>query len=312
VGKPLENFAFATNSTIDFLAIDCLLDNLIEAATICGQVQDNAMWADMKTKIPPFNIGETGAIREYTNSAFIDRAANFGTSHVYGLWPLKNISFNNKVVLYQPSVAVGATAQKQQISLRQASFNALMQRLAASWREQDSRSIMTAGLQAAHAGLGNESAEAVRQILLRALTSVVSNSGLVQTIDWRGSGFTKNGDAQFDMIGNVGLMNLLTECVVQSNSKTLRILPCVFDALSTGKIESVVTDFAAVVSVDWDLRGKGKCIVKIVPRVTCKVNIEVNRAFRKSRDKSHIFSNAINGLESFQLVANRPVTLEFI
>jgi hypothetical protein len=307
----LENFALSINSTIDFLAIGALLDNLIEAAAICGQTQDVAMWLDMKTKMPQFSVGDTGCLREYTNSAFTDRNNNLGSMHGYGLWPLKNLSFKNQTVMYQPAVAVGATGQKQPIDLRKASFNAIMARLSASWKEQDARSILTCVNQVAHSGIPNEAGEAAKSMFLRILSSVISQSGLCQSCDWRGSGFTKNAESDFDMVGNVGLMNAITECVVQSNSKTLRILPCVFDAIGAGRITDVATDFAAAVSIDWDLK-KGKCVVKIVPRVTGKINIEVNKTFRKIKSKDFAFAPDINGIKDFPLVANRAVTIEFM
>jgi len=310
MGKPLVNFAFATNATIDFLAIGCLLDNLIDAAKICGAAENIPTWQDMKTKFPAFGVTPAGHIREYTNSPFIDKLNNVGSMHAYGLWPIKTFSFGDKVVTYQPPVAVGAVAREVQIGLRAASFNAMVARLELSGARQDARSTAICALQASHAGLGTTSANATRGILLKLLSSVFSDSGLCMDTDWRGSGFTKNGTGEFDVVGNVAFTNAITECVIQSNKDTLRILPSVFEGLNAGKITDVCTDFAARVSIEWDIK-KGKCIVKIVPKVDCKINIEVNREFRKVKSKDYKMNGDINGLAGFALVANKAVTVEF-
>lgn len=303
MGKPLENFAFATNSTIDFLAIECLIDSLIAASTVCGNRDDIAMLQDMKTKIPPYTVGSNGALREYTQSAFIDRANNHGTMQAYGLWPLKNLSFSNKTVTYQPAVAVGAQSREQVISLRDASANAVLVRLNASWGLQDARSIAIAALQMAHAGQGG--AAAVRDILLRLVVSCFSQSGLSCATDWRGSGFTKNGAGEFDVCGNVGFMNAITECIVQSNANTLRILPCTFDVLQSGRLCDVMTDFSASVTIEWDLK-KGKLVVKILPKVSCVIAIELPRGFKKVKSKEAV------DLTKVKLTAGRAVALEIV
>ena len=310
-GRPLENFAFVVNSTIDFLAIGNLLDNLIECAAACGAAQDVPMWMDMKTKMPKFAVSNAGGLREYVNSAFIDGAVNCGTMHAYGLWPLKSLSFKDEQVKYQPPVAVGAAAREQIIGLRQASFNAIMSRLDVSGSRQDARSLAVCALQLAHSRLGKASSDAVRETLLKLLVSCFTQSGLCLTTDFRGSGFTKEGAGEVDVCGNIGFTNAITECIVQSNQNTLRVLPCVFDAISSGKLTDVVTDFAARVSIEWDVK-KGKCIVKIVPKVSCKINIEVNKAFRKIKSKDLKMQSDINGLKDFPLTANRTATIEFM
>jgi hypothetical protein len=308
-GRPLENFGFAINSAIDFLAIDALLKNLIDAATVCGVSDGIAAWRDMRTKIPTFAVNDAGAIREYTNSAFIDRAQNLGTMHAYGLWPLKNISFNDKQVPYKPAVT-GAAERNATIGLRKASFNALSARLSASWGFQDARSVLTCALQAAHSGV-EEAPEFTREVLMRFLSSSLSVSGLAQNFDWRGSGYTHNSQSTFDSVSNIGFTNAITECIVQSDANNLRILPNIFGEIQSGKISDIVTDFAALVSVEWDIK-KGKCIVKITPKLNCTINIEVAKDFRRIKSKDIKMDSSINGIKDFKLSANRSVTLEFV
>ena len=306
-GKPLENFGFAVNSTIDFLAVDHLLDNLIDIAGICGGLEDVSMWQDMKTKLPPYTVNDAGCLREYTNSAFIDGQVNCGTMHAYGLWPLKSISFLDKEVIYKPAVAVGAASREQMIGLRRASFNAMSSRLELSGIKQDARSLTVGALQAAHAGLGDLSVNKTYEILLKLLMSCFTPSGLCMDADWRGSGFTKNG-GEFDVVGNIGFTNTVTECLMQSNSNTLRILPNVFDSLAAGEVSGLLTDFALKVSISWDI-GKRRCTVKILPKINCKINVEISKYFRKV--KGYQFDTEINGIKDVSLFAGRGLVLEF-
>ena len=97
---------------------------------------------------------------------------------------------------------------------------------------------------------------------------------------------------------------------MQSNNQVLRILPSIFNGLGAGKIVDVATDFAARVSIDWDTR-KGKCIVKIMPKISCKIDIEVCDTFRKVKGSGLTFDKDINGIKALSLVAGRAVTIEF-
>jgi hypothetical protein len=202
-------------------------------------------------------------------------------------------------------------ARETQIGLRAASFNALAARLEVSGARQDARSTVICALQAAHAGMGATSASAVRGILLKTLSSVFTGSGLCLDTDWRGSGFTRNGVGVFDVAGNVGFATAITECILQCDKQTLRILPSVFEGLSAGKIQDIITDFAARVSIEWDLK-KGKCVVKIVPKIDTRINIEICPEFRKVKNKEYKFSGEINGIKDLILSANRAVAIEFV
>lgn len=308
-GKPLKNFGFATNCTIDFLAIGTLLDNLIEAATTLNTDVEIPMWRDMKTKIPVFGATDLGCLREYTNSPFSEKAENAGTMHTYGLWPLKNISFNDETIPYKPLVAIGSAAQNSVIGLRKASYNAINMRLNKAGALQSARTMAIFATQLSHSG-EIESAKAVKNLLMKLLVSCFTTSGLCLSNDWRGSGFTNSNVASLDICGNLGLATAITECIVQSNSSKLRILPCVFDEMSSGKIVDVVTDFAARVSVDWDIK-KGKCVVKIVPKTNCVIDIQVVDAFKRVRGKELKMDTAINGISGLNLVAGRPTLIEF-
>ncbi|MCL2569917.1 MAG: glycoside hydrolase N-terminal domain-containing protein [Firmicutes bacterium] len=300
-GKKLEDFGFAVNSTIDFLAIGTLLDNLIHASTALSAGSDIPIWQEMKRKIPQFNVNESGAIKEYTNSAFIDGVMNCGNMHCYGLYPLKTFSFNDIFVSYKP--AVSSAVVNPTISLKEASANASVNRLNVAGSVQNSRAIAMSAVQLAHAGRD------IKELLLKLVSSSFVDSGLCLTNDWRGSGITKNKQPSLDICGNLGFGTAITECIMQSNYNTLRILPVMFDEIMAGKVENISTDFAALASIDWDVR-KGRLLVRILPKLNCKIDICFPKQFKKIRTKG-IELDSDNFTRGVSLIAGKMMVIEF-
>jgi len=299
-GKKLENFHFATNATVDFLAVDTLLDNLIHADNVLG-TGEGQVWVEMKKKIPPMQVGGEGAIKEYTNSPFIDKVANEGLMHTYGLWPCKNFSFDDKVVSYKPMVAIGGASE---ISLKTASGNAVLERLGKAGSHQSAVTLALGAAQLAHTGDANN----VHGVLIRLVSSCFANSGLGLSNDFRGSGFTKNHAPSLDLCGNMGFATAVTECLFQSDKNNLLVLPCVFDGLESGSIKGIATDFCATIDMDWDLT-KGRLVLKITPKLNCEISIYLNEKFKKlkSKDLAMDKENCIRGVK---LVAGKVVTIE--
>jgi len=299
-GKPLANFKFATNSTIDFLALENLLDNLIGGAKALGATDEVPVWEDMKTKIPPFGVNDAGCLKEYTNSAFIDGVNNVGCLHNYGLYPLKNFSFVDQVVQYRAAVSGAAPSV---ISLKKASANSILARLSKAGKLANAGVLAMYSVQLAHAG----EAAAVRNVLLRLVVSSFTPSGSALTNDWRGSGWTKGGAPELDIGVNLGFATAITECIVQSGPKALKVLPAVFAEISSGRILDVATDFAARVSVDWDMK-RGKCQVKIMPKVNCKIDVIVPFELKGFKGKN--FNLETKTIEGVELLAGKLTVLD--
>lgn len=302
-GKPMTDFKFATNSTIDFLALDNLLDNMIEAASILGASDEIAVLKDMKTKIPVYNVGDTGCIKEYVNSAFIDGVVNVGCLHNYGLFPLKNFSFTDASVQYRAAVS---GALHSTITLKKASANSILARLSKAGKLQNAGILAMYAAQLAHAG----EAAAVRNLLLRLVASAFTPSGTALTNDWRGSGWTKQGDPELDIGVNLGFATAILECIMQSNSNTLKILPSVFPEISAGSITDAATDFAARVSVEWDMQ-RSKCQIKLVPKTNCTIDILMPREFKVIKSKGFDFNPETGVVKKVQLTAGKTLSLEF-
>jgi len=299
-GKPLTNFKFAINSTVDFLAIDNLLDNLIHGAKVLGDTDEIALWEDMKTKIPPYGVNDAGCIKEY-NSAFIDGGQVVGCLHNYGLYPLKNFSFSEKALQYRAAVSGAAPVA---ITLKKASANAILARLTKAGKLQNAGVLAMYAAQLAHAG----EAAAVRNLMLRLVGSSLTPSGVGVTNDWRGSGWTRQGAPDLDIGVNIGLATAITECIVQSCPNALKVLPAVFSELGTGRISDVATDFAARVSMEWDL-ARGKCQVKIMPKRDCQIDVFLPPELRGT--KNRLVSSDKTVIAGLTLAAGKLMVLDF-
>ena len=302
-GKPLTNFKFTTNATIDFLALDNLLDNLVHGAKILNSTDEIAVWQDMKTKIPVCSVSEIGCLKEYVNSAFIDGVFNAGCLHNYGLFPLKNFSFSDVSVQYRAAVSGAAPSA---IPLKKASANAITARLSKAARILNGGILAMYAAQFAHAG----EAAAVRGVLLRLVGSCFAPSGTGLTNDWRGSGWTRPGAPDIDIGVNLGFATAITECIVQSNTRTLKILPAVFPEIAVGRVSDIATDFAARVSVEWDM-NRGRCQIKIMPKMNCVIDIVMPREISRLKTKELTFDREAGMIRNLELVAGKVIVLDF-
>jgi alpha-L-fucosidase 2 len=302
-GRPLENFRLAVNSTIDFFAIKTLLHNLIDSAKILGTANsDIAVWEDMLSRFPQYSVAGNGALKEYTNSVFVDKTENAGVLHGFGLFPLKSFVSHDYSVTYRPNVVQGATPTAE-IMVSTASANAIKNRILRASNYQSTANLALAAAQLANCGDSN----AVYNLLLQMVAGSVTPSGLFLSNDWRGSGLTANGRANLDIASLIGFATAITECIVGSSNNTLRILPVLFDAIAIGEIKNIATDFGATVSVSWDA-VRGKCNLKIMPKKDAVIDIAFNEAFKKC--KGRIWDKKLNGIRNVELTAGKSVSID--
>lgn len=304
-GRPLVDFALSSSSTIDFLALQTLLNNLVNAAKLLNTAKDDvAVWQDMLTKIPTLTVNGDGCLKEYTNSVFVDKVENAGVMHGYGLYPLKNFMVNNPQIVYRPSVIQGANPDAE-IAASIASANAVKTRVRNAASYQPTRNLAMAACQLAYAGDVTE----VKNLLVKIVNSSATPSGLFLSNDWRGSGMTNNDKPNLDIAVSMGVGTAITDCVLQSSETVLKVLPILIDPLMIGSIKNLATDFAAKISMNWDAT-KGKISLKILPSKNVTINLIFNDAFRKLRNKDLTWNKSINGIENLKLTAGKVFSIE--
>lgn len=304
-GRPLNNFALASSSTIDFLALQMLLNHLITAAKVLNTAKDDiAVWQDMLTKIPTFTVNSDGCLKEYTNSVFVDKIENAGVMHGYGLYPLKNFMVNNPLITYRPAVIQGANPEAE-ILATVASANAVKTRVRNAAAYQPTRNLVMAACQLAYAGDVTE----VKNLLVKIVNSSATPSGLFLSNDWRGSGMTNNDKPNLDIAVSMGIGTAVTDCIVQSSENILKVLPILIDPLMSGSVKNLATDFAGKVSLNWDAR-KGKISLKIVPNKNATITILFNHVFHKVHTKELVWNKELNGVENVKLIAGKVYSIE--
>ncbi len=304
-GRPLVNFAVASSSTIDFLALQTLLNNLINAATLLKTAKDDiAVWQDMLTKIPNLNVNSDGCLKEYTNSVFVDKIENAGVMHGYGLYPLKNFMMNDPKILYRPAVIQGANPEVE-IAASEASVNAVKARVRNAASYQPTRNLVMAACQLAYGADVTE----VKNLLVKIINSSATPSGLFLSNDWRGSGMTTNDKPNLDVAVSLGVGTAISDCIMQSSLSTLRILPILIEPLMVGSIKNLATDFAAKVTMSWDA-NKGKVSLKILPSKNTKIKIIFNQVFHKLKNKEIPWNKTLNGIEEVELVAGKVWSID--
>ena len=304
-GRPLTNFAMSSSSTIDFLALQTLLNNLISAAKILNTAKDDlAVWQDMLTKIPTLNVNSDGCLKEYTNSVFVDKVENAGVMHGYGLYPLKNFINEDPQITYRPAVIQGATPETE-IAATVASANAVKARVRNAASYQPTRNLVMAACQLAYAGDVTE----VKNLLVKIMNSSATPSGLFMSNDWRGSGMTTNDKPNLDLAVSLGIGTAITDCLLQSSASTLKVLPILIDPLMTGSVKNLATDFAAKVSMNWDA-NKGKISLKILPSKNVTIKLVFNSVFRKLHSKELVWNKNLNGIEEVKLTAGKVWSID--
>lgn len=304
-GRPLVDFAMASSSTIDFLALRTLLENLISAATKLKTAKDDIdVWRDMLGKIPQLTVNGNGCLKEYTNSVFIDKVENAGVMHGYGLYPLKHFIRHDPQILYRPNVVQGANPEVE-ISASLATANAIKTRINAASSCQSTANLVMAANQLTYV----DDITAVYNLLVKIVSSSATPSGLFLSNDWRGSGMTTNDKPNLDIAVSLGFGSVITNCLVQSTPNVLKVLPVLIEPLTVGSVKNLVTDFAAKVSCNWDA-NKGKLSLKILPSQNAKIDLIFNHAFRKLRNKDLTWDKNLNGIAGVQLVAGKVLSID--
>ena len=304
-GRPLVNFALASSSTIDFLALQTLLNNLINAATLLKTAKDDvAVWQDMLTKIPMFTVNGDGCLKEYTNSVFVDKIENAGVMHGYGLYPLKNFMANDAMITYRPSVIQGANPEAE-ILASAASVNAVKARVRNAAYYQPTRNLAMAACQLAYGADVTE----VKNLLVKIINSSATPSGLFLSNDWRGSGMTTNDKPNLDVAVSLGVGTAISDCVLQSSANILKVLPILIEPLMVGSVKNLATDFAAKVTMSWDA-NKGKISLKILPSKNAQIKLIFNEVFHKVKNKDFAWNKELNGIEEVDLVAGKVFSID--
>ena len=100
--KGAKEISCSINATMDFALLKELLTNLVSI------VEQNkldepklSIWKEMLRKIPPYQVNEDGAIKEWMHEDFLDNYMQRHLSHIYPLFPGREINSDNNKELFK-------------------------------------------------------------------------------------------------------------------------------------------------------------------------------------------------------------------
>lgn len=226
------------NSTMDFALAKEVLTNLIEGAKVTGQYQEDVKkWKSMLAKIPPYQINEDGAIREWMHPFYDDNYHHRHQSHLYPVFPGFEITADSDPKLYK------------------AFLTAIRKRLDIGLSSQTGWSL--AHMSNVYARLG-EGEDALRCLSLLSRYMVMNNFFTTHN-DWRGA--DKRNFAPYQIDANFGWTAAVQEMLLFSVPGTISVIPALPEDWTTGSVSGLLARGAVEVSIDWNQKEKSATVM---------------------------------------------------
>ncbi|TMV44731.1 glycoside hydrolase family 95 protein [Paenibacillus mesophilus] len=230
--KPLAHPMPCTiNATLDFAIAKELLTNLIEGSREAGVYgEELGGWEAMLRRIPPYEINDDGAVKEWMHPHFEDNYRHRHISHSYPLFPGKEITRQSDSVLFE---AFGTAIGK---------------RLVIGIGDQTAWSL--AHLANLYARM-EEGDRALECLELLARSCLLGNLYTVHN-DWRSMGVTlPDRKAPVQLDGNMGWVSAVQEMLLYVSPKLVKLLPALPAAWSNGAVRGL-RFCAGSISLEWD------------------------------------------------------------
>jgi len=220
------------DATMEIAIVREVVRHAITAAKAAGETVPDA-WPKLLATLPPYRINADGELAEWIHPQHRDEHQHRHLSHIYPLFPGDEFGPGETVLR---AAAARAVASRASLGLRSQT----------SWSWVHLANI--------HARLGN--GMEVQRCLERVLRTCVQNNLMTVSDDWRGQGLTlgggerERGTLQLDALYGAG--NAMQECLIQSESDYLCLLPALPPAWTRGQAQGLGTRCAVVVDLDWD------------------------------------------------------------
>ncbi|MDF2657897.1 MAG: alpha-L-fucosidase [Paenibacillus sp.] len=221
----------AINALLDFAIAKELLTNLIEGSRAAGVYEsDIARWADLLSRIPPYEVNGDGAVKEWQHPDFEDRYQHRHISHMYPVFPAHEVTRENDPELFRAFV------------------QAVEKRLVIGIGDQTAWSF--AHLANLYARM-EDGERALECLALLARSCLLTNFYTVHN-DWRHMGVTLHyRRAPVQMDANMGWVSAVQEMLLGVSPDTVRLLPARPQAWVKGEVKRLRFCTGAV-SFSWD------------------------------------------------------------
>ncbi|MDF7798190.1 glycoside hydrolase N-terminal domain-containing protein [Pontiellaceae bacterium B1224] len=224
------------NSTMDFALAKEVLTNLIEGAKITGTYQqDVPKWQAMLAKIPPYQINEDGAVREWMHPFYDDNYAHRHQSHIYPVFPGFEVTPDSDPELFEAFLV------------------AIRKRLDIGISSQSGWSL--AHMANVYARMG-EGDSALRCLSLLSRACVMNNFFTTHN-DWRFSGIGgKFEPAPYQIDANFGWTAAVQEMLLFSVPGTISVIPALPEKWVEGSVTGLLARGGVEVSIAWNQSKK--------------------------------------------------------
>lgn len=237
IGKPEFPYPEVTrNATMDFAVAKEVLTNLLEGAKQTGMYQDEwDGWEQLLSRIPPYQVNEDGAVREWMDPQFDDNYRHRHQSHLYPVFPGHEVTARENPELFQAFV----TAVKKRLSIGISS--------------QTSWSFAHMACVYARMGEGDLALECLDNL---SRVCVMNNFFTVHN-DWRSMGVGLDMPrAPFQIDANMGFTAAVNDMLLLCEKDSLRILPALPAQWQSGSVTGLGAAGGLTVDIRWDMTQK--------------------------------------------------------
>jgi len=243
------------NCAIDIAACRDNINMLLEVMKNVTPDADTSEWQELLNNLPPYLYDETGALKEWSTTAFEENNEHRHLSHLYCVWPLFETQNDEEL----KKACVQAIANRE--SENEAS-HALVHRSLISARLKD------------------------RDELTASLTDLMSSKIYYNSLM---TNHHMNARSAYCTDFAIGYLGIINESLVYSNKGEIEVLPALpTSGFDTGTITGIKARTQATVEkLEWDIE-KGTATVKI----KSDINQEIKVSCGLSDDEQTVAFNA--------------------
>jgi len=229
------------NATMDFALAKEVLKHLIDGSELIGVYADEIpKWKQMATHIPPYEVNEDGAIKEWMHEFFKDNYHHRHQSHIYPVFPGREVNHDSDPELFQAFVT--AIDKRHIIGLGEQT----------GWSLVHMSNVYSRLLD------GDQALECL-DLLTR---SCLKNNLYTTHNDWRGMGIGVEMEwAPFQIDANTGFSSAVQQMLLHSRTGHISILPALPSRWKKGSITGLLARGRISVSLWWDM-NKGEIEVE--------------------------------------------------